>query len=132
NDLGNLLSRTTAMIARYLDGQISARPAPDSPFAAELEELSVRVIADLDRWDLTGALDRIWAHVRRLNRHVAETKPWELAKDPARRDELEQVLFDLADGLRALAVALSPYLPETAPRILSALGQPVDLAWENV
>jgi methionyl-tRNA synthetase len=120
------------MVARYLDSRLHARPAADSPFAAELDALADGVVSDLDGWDVTGALDRVWSHVRRLNRHVEETKPWELAKDPARRGELEQVLFDLVDGLRALAVALAPYLPETAPRILAALGQPPDLAWENV
>jgi methionyl-tRNA synthetase len=55
-----------------------------------------------------------------------------LAKDPARADELDRVLFELADGLRIAAVALSSYVPETAARILDALGQPPELAWESV
>jgi methionyl-tRNA synthetase len=83
-------------------------------------------------FDVTGALDVIWDLVRSLNKHVEDTKPWELAKDDARAAELDRVLYDLADGLRVAAVALSAYLPRTAPRILQALGQPEVLGWENV
>ena len=67
-----------------------------------------------------------------LNRHVEQTAPWELAKDDGRAETLDRVLYELADGLRAVAVALSAYVPDTAERILSALGQPADLAWEGV
>jgi methionyl-tRNA synthetase len=70
--------------------------------------------------------------VRWLNRYVESTAPWQLAKDEARADELDAVLYDLADGVRAVAVALSPYLPETTPLILGALGQPVELELERV
>jgi methionyl-tRNA synthetase len=131
NDLGNLLSRTTAMVARYRGGRLTV---PDGEFAlaAEVDEVREAAARDLDRWDVTGAIDRIWSLVRRLNRYVEETRPWELAKDEARTGDLDRVLYDLADGLRAVAVATSPYLPETAPRILEALRQPPDLAWEGV
>jgi methionyl-tRNA synthetase len=70
--------------------------------------------------------------VRRLNRYVEQNKPWELAKDPERAADLDRALFELADGLRLSAVALSPYLPETAASILAALGQSTDVAWERV
>jgi methionyl-tRNA synthetase len=63
---------------------------------------------------------------------VTERAPWELAKDDARAGELDAVLYDLADGLRVVAIAVSPYLPEAAPRVLEALGQSPDLAWEGV
>jgi len=131
NELGNLLSRTTALIGRSRDGRLV--PAEVSPeLASAIDELGRRLPERLDAWDLTGALESIWELVRRLNRHVEQTKPWELAKDENRVAELDQVLYELADGLRAIAVAVSSYLPETAPRILAALGQPDDLAWENV
>jgi methionyl-tRNA synthetase len=129
NDLGNLLSRTTAMIARYRGGTL---PEGENALASELETLRESIPSRLDAFDLTGALEEIWGVVRSLNRHVELTKPWELAKDDAHSDELDAALFTLADGLRAVAVALASYLPETADRILSALGQPGDLAWENV
>jgi methionyl-tRNA synthetase len=63
---------------------------------------------------------------------VTQEKPWELAKDEASADHLDRVLYALADGLRVAAVALHAYLPETSVRILSALGQPEDFAWERV
>ena len=129
NDLGNLLSRTTAMVARYRDGAV---PEGRNAIAADVERVAARVPELLDAWDITGAIEEAWQLVRRLNRFVEERKPWEQAKDEARAAELDQTLFTLVDGLRAAAVALSAYLPETAPRILAALGQADDLAWENV
>ncbi len=131
NDLGNLLSRTTAMIARYRGGRLHAADVSE-PLAAEVEQVGAEVAACLDEFDLTGALDRVWELVRRLNRHVEQTAPWELAKDDARGEELDQVLYELADGLRAVAVALAAFVPETSERILSSLRQPADLAWANV
>jgi methionyl-tRNA synthetase len=132
NDLGNLLSRTTAMVARYRGGTVKAAPSPDSEVAAILAPLGADVAERLDAFDLTGALERIWEVVRGLNRHVETSAPWQLAKDEARGEELDRVLYDLVDGLRAVAVALAAYLPETAERILGALGQPVTLDWDEV
>src|SRR5213596_4128632 len=131
NDLGNLLSRTTAMIARYREGALVATPW-DSPFRVELEQLAREVPARLDEYDLSGALEAVWLVIRSLNRYVEERAPWQLAKDEAKTEELDRTLYDLADGLRAVAIALAAYLPETARRILTALHQPEDLAWEGV
>jgi methionyl-tRNA synthetase len=131
NDLGNLLSRTTAMIARYRGGRL-AGPGRSAEVAEAIAAVHAGVPTDFDAWNVTAAIDRIWELVRRLNRYVEETKPWEIAKDESRADELGGVLYDLADGLRAVAIAVSPFLPATAPRILEALGQPDDLAWDNV
>jgi methionyl-tRNA synthetase len=131
NDLGNLVSRTTAMIARYRDGRLAVAPG-DSELREKIAAVSKGVSERLDVFDITGALEAIWELVRTLNRHVEQTKPWELAKDEARADDLDRVLYDLADGLRVAAVALSAYLPRTAPQILQALGQPEELSWENV
>jgi len=131
NDLGNLLSRTTAMLARYGDGRIPDA-AWGSPFRTQLDALAREVPARLDEWDLSGALEAIWDVVRSLNRYVEERAPWQLAKDDERREELDRTLYDLADGLRAVAVALSSFLPDTAGRILASLRQPGDLGWEHV
>jgi methionyl-tRNA synthetase len=130
NDLGNLLSRTTAMLVKYRDGRIP--PAESLLEPATLDELRATVAGKLDVFDITGALDAIWDLVRQLNKLVTDTKPWELAKDEANAAKLDRVLYTLADGLRAVAVALAAYLPETSPRILDALGQADDLAWESV
>ena len=119
------------MIARYRGGSLTAvEVAPE--LAEAIGAVASGVPADLDGWDITNALERIWTLVRRLNRYVEEQRPWELAKDEARADDLDRVLYGLADGLRAAAVALSAYLPETAPKILEALRQPGDLGWEEV
>ncbi len=131
NDLGNLLSRTTAMIAQYRGGRVAAARGAGE-LGQAIDALGETVRERFDAWDITGALEAIWDVVRRLNRHVEQRKPWELAKDDARADELDQVLYELADGLRAVAVALSAFMPDTAERILEALKQPVDLSWEGV
>jgi methionyl-tRNA synthetase len=130
NDLGNLVSRTTAMIARYRDGRL-----PDGP--SESREGSLATLGSetadlLDAFEVTGALERIWKEIRALNALVEERKPWELAKDESKSEELDGTLYELADGLRAVAIALLPYLPETAPRILDALNQPAEPAWDDV
>ncbi len=132
NDLGNLVSRTTAMIARYRDGELTSALDESGELAAAAQALHDEIPAAFDRWEVTGALETIWEYVRGLNRHVEQTKPWELAKDEARSGDLDRALYELADGLRIAAIALAAYLPETAERILAALGQPLDLAWENV
>jgi len=116
------------MIARYRGGQLSFQPG-EGDVARSLGTLSGTVAARFDEFDLTGALEAIWEVVRALNRHVERSKPWELAKDPAAAESLDRVLFDLAEGLRIAAVALSPFVPETAGRILRALGQADDLSW---
>jgi methionyl-tRNA synthetase len=131
NDLGNLVSRTTAMIARYRDGQI-APGNRNEELRKLLDHLRAKLVERFDAWDLTGALEDIWEIVRWLNRHVEETAPWQLAKDESKAEQLDAVLYDLADGIRAVAVAVSPYLPETAPRILGALRQPVELGLDQV
>jgi methionyl-tRNA synthetase len=123
NDLGNLVSRTTAMIARYRDGKLT-RTESSPPW--NVDAVRDEVVAHLDRFDITSALESIWVLVRRLNQYVEESAPWQIAKDDARADELDEVLYNLADGITAVAVALSPYLPENAPAILAALGQPGD------
>jgi len=132
NDLGNLLSRTTAMVARYRSGTLAAVPSDMSEIAAILAPLGEDVAARLDVFDLTGALERIWEVVRALNRHVEATAPWQIAKDESRAAELDRVLYDLVDGLRVVAVALAAYLPETSTRILAALGQPAAVDWGEV
>ena len=98
----------------------------------EIAAINRDVYAGFDAFDITGAVDRIWTFVRALNRYVTDEKPWELAKDESKAGALDQVLFDLADGLRVCAVALAAHLPETAPKILAALGQPLELAWQQV
>jgi methionyl-tRNA synthetase len=129
NDLGNLLSRTTAMLAQYREGNLRRG---DAQPALDLDALGSEVAERLERFDVTGALDRAWEGVRALNQYVTAEAPWQLAKDEANAARLDGVLYNLVDGLTGLAVALAPFLPETAPRILAALRQPADLDWDRV
>jgi methionyl-tRNA synthetase len=129
NDLGNLLSRTTAMVAQYRSGSLR-RGEAEPPL--DLKALGADVGERLDRFDVTGALDAVWDGVRAHNQYVTAEAPWQLAKDEANDARLDGVLYNLVDGLTALAVALAPFLPETAPRILAALGQDGDLSWDRV
>jgi methionyl-tRNA synthetase len=129
NDLGNLLSRTTAMVAQYRQGSLR-RGEGEPPL--DLKALGSDVAERLDRFDVTGALDAVWEGVRALNQYVSGEAPWQLAKDEANDAQLDGVLYNLVDGLTALAVALAPFLPETAPRILAALNQDGDLSWDRV
>ncbi len=121
NELGNLVSRTTAMIARYREGELPTGPGRPQ-VAAKLDALHSEIPERLAAWELTGALEAIWDVVRELNREVERSKPWELAKDEAKSAELDRVLYDLADGLRSVAVALVCVSPGDEPGDLECPG----------
>jgi methionyl-tRNA synthetase len=123
NELGNLASRTIAMLLRYRDGAVPPGE-PDPILLEDFAGLSQRVAAQLDRAELTAALEEIWQRVRRLNRYVEEQAPWRLAKEDAPAEELDRVLRTLVEGLRVVTVLLWPYLPASAERLLGALGAP--------
>ena len=125
NDWGNLASRTLAMIERYRDGVV-----PDAELDPELESgddavagIDGVVSELLERAEITQALSAIWARVRRLNRYVEESRPWDLAKDDSEAARLDQVLYNLAEGLRVLALVLHPYMPDSSGRLLDALAE---------
>jgi methionyl-tRNA synthetase len=121
NELGNLASRTIAMLLRYRKGEVPASDV-DELLAADFAGLPARIAALVDRAELTTALDEIWQRVRRLNRYVEEQAPWRLAKDEGHAADLDRVLRTLAEGLRAVTVLLWPYLPASSERLLAALG----------
>ena len=121
NELGNLASRTTTMLASYRDGvvpDVGLDPALVEAFAG----LPERVAELLDGAEITQALEAIWERVRRLNAYVAETEPWKLAKDPERAADLDRALASVIEGVRVIAVLLAPYLPETVEKLQAALG----------
>jgi methionyl-tRNA synthetase len=122
NDYGNLASRVTAMVDRYRDGEVPAA-AVDAVLAEDFEGAVDSFCALLDRAELSQALDLAWQLVRRLNRYVEETRPWELAKDEADPERLDEVLYNLVEGLRVTTRLLLPFLPETGDRLLAALGE---------
>jgi methionyl-tRNA synthetase len=120
NDWGNLASRTLAMIDRYRDGVV---PMGDPDEELGLAGLDGLVRGLLDEAQLSRALEEIWARVRRLNAYVEESKPWELAKDEAGAQRLDTVLYNLAEGIRFLALLLYPYMPESSGKLLDALAE---------
>jgi len=125
NGFGNLASRTVAMIGKYFDGVV---PAPGGYTEADLE--IQRVVADaasgadaaMERFRIDEAIDRIWTIVDELNGYITINEPWALAKDEAKRERLQTVLFTVAEGLRALTVLLSPVMPEATAKLWLALG----------
>ena len=125
NGFGNLASRTVAMVGKYFDGAV---PAPGAYTEADLE--IQRVVADaasaadaaMERFRIDEAIDRIWTIVDELNGYITINEPWALAKDEAKRERLQTVLFTVAEGLRALTVLLSPVMPEATAKLWLALG----------
>jgi len=123
NDYGNLASRTIAMIARYRDGVVPAA-VTDPILAEDFATLPDEVAALFDQFASSQALELIWQRVRRLNRYAEERQPWQLAKDPDQAQQLDQVLASLYEGVRAVSVLLTPYIPESVGKLLDALGAP--------
>ena len=116
------------LISRYREGVVP-EAEPPAVLAGEFEGLAESVRANIDRIELTAALDDIWRRIKRLNRYVQDEEPWQLSKDESEAGHLDQVLYGLAEGLRVVSVLLHPFVPESAERLLEALGRP-DLSLE--
>ncbi|MGI8632566.1 MAG: methionine--tRNA ligase [Solirubrobacterales bacterium] len=122
NDLGNLASRTLAMVDRYRDGVVPKATA-EQALAADFDGLVEAVAGELDKAEISGALELIMERVRRLNRYVEESKPWELARDEAQAEKLDAVLYGLAEGVRVCALLLWAYMPRSMDRLLDGLAE---------
>jgi methionyl-tRNA synthetase len=122
NEYGNLASRTLAMVDRYREGAVT-RPSGALPLAEQFDGLVDDVCGRLDRLDITGALEAIWQRIRALNAYVASEEPWQIAKDAARSEQLDAVLYALAEGLRVVSLLLIPWMPDSTDKVLVALGE---------
>ncbi|CUH95449.1 Methionine-tRNA ligase [Propionispora sp. 2/2-37] len=125
NDLGNLLHRTLNMINRFNGGLIETPGAVEEVDTA-LIDLAQRTAADyeilMENMDINGAIKEVWALISRTNKYIDETGPWALAKDPAKKERLQTVLYNLAETLRIVAILISPFMPFTSPKIWQQLG----------
>jgi methionyl-tRNA synthetase len=119
NGLGNLINRSLSMLKRYRNGVV---PAKSNELATEVAMIAKATCTFLEQNQLQAALQNIWYLVERSNRYVEETKPFKLAKDPAQAKRLDEVLYNLAETCRVLAVLLWSFLPGTAVKIYAQLG----------
>ena len=135
NDLGNLLSRTVSMIQKYCGGVVPAAPVRDE-IDDELISLATGAAAKvgekMDEFQFNLALEEIWVVIRRANKYIDEKTPWVLAKDEARKDELDTVMRNLAECLRIVSVLIVPFMHTTSDRMRDQLGlADVPAVWED-
>ena len=125
NDLGNLLHRTLNMIGKFqggiIEGSAAKRPV-DEALVADAMDTVKAYEAKMEKLALTPAVKTVWAFIGRANKYIDETAPWALAKDPSKKAELAAVLYHLAESLRIISGLISPFLPQTAPKIRQQLG----------
>ena len=119
NGLGNLVNRSLSMLKRYRNGIV---PAQSDELAADAAKAADETRALLKQNQLQAALQSIWGLVTRANQYVDQTAPFKLAKDPAQSQRLDEVLYNLTETCRVLAVLLQPFLPGTALKIYAQLG----------
>lgn len=119
NGLGNLVNRSLSMLKRYRNGVV---PARSNELAADAEKVIAETKTLLQENQLQAALQSIWSLITRANQYVDRTAPFKLAKDPAQAQRLDEVLYNLSETCRILAVLLWPFLPGTAAKIYAQLG----------
>jgi len=125
NDFGNLVSRTTAMINKFAEGQIPA-PSGEEPIDRRLKKFAEKTVRNVEElmedFELSNAVGEIWKLVNQTNKYIEETAPWALAKDPSKAERLRTVLYNMAEALRICTVMCTPFMPGLPGKVWSQLG----------
>lgn len=125
NDLGNLFSRSVAMLEKYTKGRVPASGA-DLEIDVTLAQTAVQMLSqyheNMGRFQFHRALQSVWELISHANKYIVVSEPWALAKDPAMQPRLAVVLYNLAECLRLLALVLRPVMPKTSARMAAGLG----------
>ena len=134
NDLGNLVSRTVAMVIKYFGGTIPAE-REGGEFDDDLKALAAETAeaADeaLDKLNFSIGLTEIWKFVSRTNKYIDETAPWALAKDESKRARLAEVMYNLCESIRIISVLIAPFMPDTCTEIRRQLGLEGGFEWDE-
>ena len=124
NDLGNLVSRTITMAVKYCEGKVpEINPQKkDSSLHEAARKVVTEVESSFNDMFLHKALIAIWDFINVTNKYIVENEPWTLGKDPANKEKLTAIMYNLLAALRAIAILLTPFMPQTAEKILRQIG----------